>query len=604
MKSRKTMLAAVVAICAAMLITFLPLTEYNSKGEPREAIVAVTMLKTGNWILPVNNGGDIAYKPPLFHWTAALCSLPQGYVSEATSRLPSALSLTAMIGLMFWFYSKRRDNSTAFLAAMLTLTSFEVYRSGVNCRVDMLLTMFIVFAIMLLYKWIEGGCRGIPLWAVLFMSGAVLTKGPVGIILPCGVAGTFLLLRGRNVKEGTTGKEQCTVSCHSLSCSSLLRPFSILLLSSVLALILPLCWYFAAYRQGGDEFLALVYEENVLRMLGKMSYESHVHNVFYNFQTLMTGWLPWILLPLVSLFFLRKKHFTYARRFIDKPCGWLARLRNMEPLELYTWVAFIIVVAFYCIPKSKRSVYLLPAYPFMAWLLAEWITRIARRKPLAVKIFSGIMGVMALLLGTVCAALQFHLVAPDSFHGRHAWQNRQIFAALQDIGFTPVSILLMLVPIVAGIYVIVKLARSSSRGTASTVDTSKAKVGNNAHYLSLIPVTAIYVCLYGLLLPAIQNVKSDRPLAMEISKTLPVDHLYSFVEEPMMHFFGTNFYLGDRIKQFEKSSPCHGFLMIADGDRTAFFARHTEYKFVEVNRTEHPATELKQIIYFYKFTAR
>ena len=90
------MLAVVVAVCAAMLVTFLPLTEYNSKGEPREAVVALSMLESGNWILPVNNGGDIAYKPPLFHWAVALCSLPQGYVSEATSRLPSALSLTVI----------------------------------------------------------------------------------------------------------------------------------------------------------------------------------------------------------------------------------------------------------------------------------------------------------------------------------------------------------------------------------------------------------------------------------------------------------------------------------------------------------------------------
>lgn len=154
------MLAVVVAVCAAMLVTFLPLTEYNSKGEPREAVVALSMLESGNWILPVNNGGDIAYKPPLFHWAVALCSLPQGYVSEATSRLPSALSLTVIIGVMFWFYSKRRDMPTAFLAAMLTLTSFEVYRSGVNCRVDMLLTMFIVMAMMFLYRWMERGCRG------------------------------------------------------------------------------------------------------------------------------------------------------------------------------------------------------------------------------------------------------------------------------------------------------------------------------------------------------------------------------------------------------------------------------------------------------------
>jgi len=596
MKSRKTILAMVVAICAAMLITFLPLTEYNSKGEPREAIVAVTMLNTGNWILPVNNGGDIAYKPPLFHWAVALCSLPQGYVSEATSRMPSALSLIVMIGVMFLFYSKRRDTSTAFLAAMLTLTSFEVYRSGVNCRVDMLLTMFIVLAMLFFYRWIERGCRGIPLLAVLFMSGATLTKGPVGIILPCVVAGVFVMLREKKIV-----------------------PLLYIFLSSLLALVLPLCWYFAAYRQGGNEFLALVYEENVLRMLGKMPYESHVHNALYNFQTLIVGWLPWSLLPLISLFFLRRRHFGALRKFCNKPRGWLNRVRGMEPLELYTWLAFIIVVAFYCVPKSKRSVYLLPAYPFMAWLLAEWMMRIKDRKPVVMKIFSGILGVAALLLGVACVVLQFHPVALDSFQGKHAWQNQQIFAALQDIGFTPLSIALMLFTIAAGVFTLAKLMRRETQPQRNTLSSSHSERTLNSSldsdrnlfhieteqgHPTLIPLIALYFCLYGLIIPAIQNVKSDRPLAEKISRTLPTDRLYSFVAEPMLHFFCTNFYLGDRIKQFEKSRPDAGYLMIADGDRADFFARHKEYEFKEVSRTEHPATELKQIIYFYEFNAK
>ncbi|MDD7318950.1 MAG: glycosyltransferase family 39 protein [Prevotella sp.] len=582
MKSRKTMLAVVVAICAAMLMTFLPLTEYNSKGEPREAIVAVTMLNSGNWILPVNNGGDMAYKPPLFHWAVALCSLPQGYVSEATSRMPSALSLMVIAGMLFLFYSKRRDTPTAFLAAMLTLTSFEVYRSGVNCRVDMVLTMFIVLAMLFFYRWLERGCRGIPLWAVLFMSGATLTKGPVGIILPCAVAGVFVLLREKRK----------------------MLPLFYIFLSSLLALILPLCWYFAAYKQGGDEFLALVYEENVLRLLGKMSYESHAHNALYNFQTLIVGWLPWALLPLISLFFLRKRHFGAVRKFIDKPRGRLERLRNMESMELYTWLAFIIVVAFYCVPKSKRSVYLLPAYPFMAWLLAEWMMWINSRKPVVTRIFSGIMGGVALLLGIGCIVLQFHPIALDSFHGRHAWQNRQMFGALQDIGFTPLSITVILMTLAAGIFTIYTLARRSTR--LQQVTLSKRSEGNplTAHSSSLIATLATYVCLYALLLPTIQNVKSDRPLAEHISRTLPTDRLYSFVAEPMMHFFGTNFYLGDRIKQFEKEQPEEGYLMIADGDRADFFTRHKDYVFEEVDNTGHPATELKQTIYFYEFTEK
>ena len=86
-----------VLICVVTLLPFLGLTDFHTKGEPREAVVAYSMLETGNWILPVNNGGDIAYKPPFFHWCIAAVSSVAGEVTEYTSRMPSALSLIAMV---------------------------------------------------------------------------------------------------------------------------------------------------------------------------------------------------------------------------------------------------------------------------------------------------------------------------------------------------------------------------------------------------------------------------------------------------------------------------------------------------------------------------
>ena len=57
----------IVCVIAVMLtVPFLGLTDFYSKGEPREAVVAYTMVEHGNWILPINNGGDIPYKPPFF----------------------------------------------------------------------------------------------------------------------------------------------------------------------------------------------------------------------------------------------------------------------------------------------------------------------------------------------------------------------------------------------------------------------------------------------------------------------------------------------------------------------------------------------------------
>ena len=258
MKNKQFIILAVV--CVVTLLPFMGLTDFHTKGEPREAIVAYSMIETGNWTLPVNNGGDIAYKPPLFHWCIAALSSIAGKVTEYTSRMPSALALIAMVLGGFLFYAKRRGASVALLMGLITLSNFEVHRAGMNCRVDMMLTAFIVLALYQLYRWCEKGQKGFPWIATLFMGCATLTKGPVGILLPCMVTGVFLLIRG----------------------TSFFKAFFSMALVAITSCILPALWYIAAYQQGGDNFISLVMEENFGRFMGKMSYESHENYIREN----------------------------------------------------------------------------------------------------------------------------------------------------------------------------------------------------------------------------------------------------------------------------------------------------------------------------------
>ena len=58
---------------------------------------------------------------------------------------------------------------------------------------------------------------------------------------------------------------------------------------------------------------------------------------------------------------------------------------------MFTWLAFLLVLFFYCIPKSKRSVYLLPCYPFMAYLIAEYIVWMMKEKVGAIKVYAGVI---------------------------------------------------------------------------------------------------------------------------------------------------------------------------------------------------------------------
>lgn len=553
----------IVCVIAVMLtVPFLGLTDFYSKGEPREAVVAYTMVEHGNWILPINNGGDIPYKPPFFHWCIALFSLLQGHVSEFTSRLPSALALVAMSVGGFVFFAKRKNANMALLATLLSLTAFEVHRAGINCRVDMVNTAFMVGALFLMFRWWERGKHTMPWLAILCMSGATLTKGPVGMLLPCAVMGVFML----------TQRESLWSTVWRLG------------LTALLSLVLPLCWYYAAYLQGGDEFLRLVKEENIDRLLGKMAYESHENPFWYNFLTLITGWLPYTLLFVFSLFVLPWKRFSKS--------GFMQSVRRAEPMQVFVWLAFGLILFFYCIPKSKRSVYLLPCYPFMAWLMAQYVVWLVANRLSAVKAYAWLMGVLGVVLSVVFVVLKTDVVPDTLFHGKHAADNIAMLHALESISVSPSHLLFALLPAAVGVATIMTLLKKDDN------------LRNRVVWLSLSVVVALFLALDSMFQPAVLNTKADKPLAPQIEQRFDMTKMYSYMSSPMLHFFSLNFYLGDRIQQFEKVKPEDGVLMIPEDDVEEFKKTVGRGYCLQRVWQIRRAVEEKHEVGFYKFCKR
>lgn len=359
-------------VLAAGLLLCIAFAGFSTKGEPREALVAVEMLRSGNWILPTDLSGDMAYKPPLFHWLIALFSLPAGHVTELTARLPSALA-----GWLLFMFSARffavKSNKAGLLSAIFAITCFEVFRAATVCRVDMLLTMLITGAMMALFNASRTGRRsaGWYIAAILAMSGATLTKGPVGIILPSGCFWLYRLLRGDNFWR---------TSFITLG----------LIISSA---ILPFMWYSAAYKQGGERFLTLAVEENFGRFTGSMSYDSHIKPFWYNITSLLLGTLPWIIGVITFIFIAERKRKLSSVSLK----GWWSRLRTSDNIALYSLVCAIIVFIFYSIPQSKRSVYLLPMYPFIGYGFALYARKLVQAGRLSIKALRRSVGIVGLL---------------------------------------------------------------------------------------------------------------------------------------------------------------------------------------------------------------
>ncbi len=566
-RTSRTLLWLLVILVAVCLFPFLGLSDFHTKGEPREALMAYDMLADGHWILPLYNDGDVAFKPPFFHWLIALFSLVAGEVNEFTSRLPSALALAALVIGGYVFYARRGSAWTAFLAALIMFTNFEVHRAGMNCRVDMVLTTALVGAMLLLYRWCERRMTGIPWGALLLMGAATLTKGPVGIVLPCLVTWIFALLRGGKF-WATTGRFAAV---------------------GVGATVLPLVWYLLALSVGGEAFGKMVWEENVLRLTGKMSYESHENPWYYNVVTLVAGYVPYTLLALLGLVavILRRTRTSAASLWERLRTG----LRQMDSVKLFSLLAIVVVFVFYCIPKSKRSVYLLPVYPFIAYFLAGWMEWLWRRHKWVIRTYGSILAVASLLLASVFVAVRLGFVPDTIFTGRHAGENIAFLHALETVPLGVIDMVLVALPVLAALGFLRDVISRTRRNVQGIL------------VQPLVIALTLYLALDGVYQPAVLNVKSDRPVAEAIQEMQPDGPLYEFLSAGAGRFFNINFYTGDRVYIFEEKEPESGLLIIGKDDFDKRFApkHEADYDFRLRLDSKHRSCDLKDTVQVYEF---
>lgn len=581
-------------VCLLSLFLFLGDTWFNTRGEPREAIVAYSMLEHGNWILPINNGDEIAFKPPLLHWCIAALSFVTGGISELTARIPSALALSLMTLAVYAFYARRRGVEVALLTALILLGNFEVHRAGMACRVDMLLAALMVGALLALFRWTERSERGIPWMAWLCLSGAALTKGPVGVLLPCAVVGVYMLLRGRTFWYA----------------------FWRLALLSVGALLPLFAWYYAAYCEphGGERFLNLIYEENVLRLTGRMTYASHINPWPYNVMTVLTGMLPF---TLVLLLLLPAGCRNVARRWAGRSRTgrtfgqWFStvrtwcvnafgRLRSMDDARLFTLLCVVGIFLFYCIPKSKRSTYLLPLYPFLAYYVAEGLLWLRDHRTRTLLLFGRVLIGLSVTL-TVAYLLLRAGAIPVSLlgSGRHAAENAAYLTALQTVHLSLRDMLAIVTPVAMAGYFLICSQRERRR--AKPLAWPAAITG-----MSL----AIFFALDGFYLPTVLNIKSDRDVARQISHIQPTGTIYSYrtdiIEANRMHPFTINFYLGDRIIPIDKADvlPAMGLLVTGDDEIENFRRQYPQYDALLLLDSRHRSCDDKKEVKVYAFSSR
>jgi len=286
--------------------------------EPRYAEVAREMRVLGDYLVPHLNGDVYSEKPPLFFWLSALGqAIGLGFNA---GRIVAGLSSLGTL-LFTWALARRfLPPRAAVLGAAVLGTSFLfqwISRSGV---IDPTLTLFVTAAV---YGWIRGG----P-WRVLFYAGiglAVLTKGPVGIVLALFAALSWRISGGRG------------------------GPLRHLIWGVPLTAAIIAAWLVPACIRGGASYTdEILLKQNVGRAVESWS---HARPFWYYVPYLAGLFFPWVLfLPWAVPSAWRQKGFLRAM-LLWAACGFV----------------------FFSAVSGKRDRYLMPLFPPLAILVGAWL---------------------------------------------------------------------------------------------------------------------------------------------------------------------------------------------------------------------------------------
>lgn len=167
------------------LVGLLSPSDVGTHDQGKQVMYVVDALE-GDWLLPHEREVP-ATKPPLYTWLAAAGGAVLG-LGEVTVRLPSLLGCVALALATYGIGLRTVGSEASLLGVALLMTTQHVAKLAFLARTDMLLAALVAAAML---AWLAG--RATAFW--LCAGLAVLTKGPIGLVVPCVAVATTLAVR-------------------------------------------------------------------------------------------------------------------------------------------------------------------------------------------------------------------------------------------------------------------------------------------------------------------------------------------------------------------------------------------------------------------------
>lgn len=333
--------------------------------EPRFALVAKTMVESGEWLITHRGSELYSDKPPMFMaLQAAAYSLIGNW--RIAFLLPSLLAALGTLWLVYDFGRRQWSHRVGLWAALAVLATVQFTYQSKRAQIDPLVTFFITLANYGLLRHFLLGPNWRMYWLGCFAAGlGVISKG-VGVLALLMVL-PYLFARWRNWQ-----------SLPRFSGSAWAWLGGVFAFAGAIALwIVPMV--LTVQANGSAEYRAYL-EDILFRQTAARYSESwdHPQPPWYFLEVMAFGWLP-LSIAIVGVL-----------------GQWRERLRARDARYLLPLGWVLLVLVFFSIPSGKRDMYILPALPWVALMCAPHLDSLIEKRG-----FRGVLLLLTLLLAVL-----------------------------------------------------------------------------------------------------------------------------------------------------------------------------------------------------------
>jgi len=276
----------IIILASIAYISGLVFIDLFEEDACQYANIAMEMLQRKSFFEIYHFGNNYLDKPPLLFWLSAISYLLFG-ISDVAYRLPSFLFTILGLYSAYKLAASLYTRNTGIVALIILLSCQAYFIFNHDVRTDTLLTASVIFAIWQLYEYIHHQKIKNLIFGFTGIGLAMLSKGPIGAIVPLLAFVPDVIYRGR---------WKVILKWHWL--------FGIMI---VLLILTPML--IGLYRQYGMHGIRFYFwEQSFGRITGENVWDNNP-DPFFLYHSFLWAFAPWSLLAVYAVFERCKKIF-------------------------------------------------------------------------------------------------------------------------------------------------------------------------------------------------------------------------------------------------------------------------------------------------------